>query len=187
MAAPHGVLETSWSIMIAQPGSITMRKSGTIAILIVLVAGAAAAQELNVIEHSGLECIRAGQMPVLQVNVSQPGEVRVYFRTVGATDWCYVVGTNLGLLSNAILPQFDSGTEIEYFFVLLKGRQIVARSPQVYRAKASERCDNIVARHSITLAMECSPNSANSIPAALGAGYALRNARIDESPFTTGQ
>lgn len=174
--------------LLRQSGIFTMRKPLFAAFVFVLIAITGVAQQ-PAVDHMPPECIRAGQMPVLQAVTNQPGEVRVYFRMVGASDWCYVVANNsLGNYTNAVLPRFENGVEIEYFFVLLKGAQIIARSPQVFHVRASERCDGITARNSLTLAMECSPNSANSIPASLGAGYAVRNAAvIDGSPSAPGQ
>src|SRR4051794_32147434 len=91
----------------------------------------------NVIDHTATGCIRAGEAPLMQVNADSKGELRGYFRRVNTTDWCSVIGENLGPLSHVVLPKFNSGDEIEYFFVVLNGKNVVAKSPRVYRAKAT--------------------------------------------------
>jgi hypothetical protein len=124
----------------------------------------------EMIEHNAVGCIRAGEAPLMQVSVEPKGELRGYFRRVNTTDWCSVEGKNLGPLSNVVLPKFEVGDEIEYFFVVLQGKRVIAKSPRVYRAKATEGCENNVARHMLDVAIDCSRID-DVLPAALEAAY----------------
>jgi len=125
------------------------------------------------IDHSPVACLRGGEMPVLQVEVEDKGTLRAYFRRTNTTDWCSVEGTNLGKLSTVTLPKFDANDEIEYFFVVLNGKQIVAKSPQIYRVKATNNCETPFARHTLMLLMDCNENGAGPIASSLGAGLKL--------------
>jgi hypothetical protein len=151
------------------------------------VAGAAIAQEP--IEYTPVSCLRAGESGVLHATVNQPGQLRIYFRRAGTTDWCYVDGQNLGRASTVTLPEFEEGTEIEYFFVLLEGKRVIGRSASIYRLRVTERCDSPFARHSLTLAVDCSQSGPNSIARSVAAGYAAKvNAQPPEiSPVTPQQ
>jgi hypothetical protein len=113
-------------------------------------------------------------MPVLQVQVEDKGTLRAYFRRINTTDWCSVEGTNLGKLSSITLPKFETNDEIEYFFVVLDGKRIIAKSPQIYRVKATDSCETPWARHTLMLIMDCTENGPGSIPASMGAGFALK-------------
>ena len=124
------------------------------------------------IEHAPLSCIRGGELPLLQVRVEGKGEIRGYFRRINTTDWCSVEGTNEGPLSRVVLPKFDNGDEIEYFFVLIDGVRVVARSPKIYRTRVTPDCQSASARHLIRLSMNCG-DDAQAIPSSLGAGYLL--------------
>jgi hypothetical protein len=124
----------------------------------------------EMIEHNAVGCIRAGEAPLMQVSVEPKGELRGYFRRVNTTDWCSVEGKNLGPLSNVVLPKFEVGDEIEYFFVVLQGKRVIAKSPRVYRAKATEGCENNIARHMLDVAIDCSRID-DVLPAALEAAY----------------
>src|SRR5437763_1882567 len=110
----------------------------------------------NAIDHNPTGCIRAGEAPLMQVSVEPKGELRAYFRRVNTTDWCSVEGKNLGPLSQVVMPKFEVGDEIEYFFIVLNGKKVVAKSPRVYRAKATEGCEGNVARHMLDVAIDCS-------------------------------
>lgn len=148
-----------------------------------VLATAAQAQLLptqNVIEYQPVSCIRADEVPLLQMSVSTEGDLRAFFRRVSTTDWCSVDGTNQGPLSNVRLPKFEDGDHIEYFFVLLDGNRVIARSPEIYRVKAADRCDTLIARNIIMIPMMCSPNGTNSIPASMGAGFALRSTPLED-------
>jgi hypothetical protein len=136
-----------------------------------------------VLSYDPVICIKAEEIPVLQLDVREEGDLWAYFRMVNTTDWCSVEGINQGPLSSVRLPRFDEGNEIEYFFLLLEGKQVMARSPEVYRVKAMNRCDTVFARNLSSVPMMCGP-ATNSMPASMGAGYALRSQTLgDGSPF----
>lgn len=154
------------------------------ALLVVSVAAPASAQVRNAVEHSPASCIRAGELPLLQVTTDAPGELRGYFRRINTTDWCSVEGTNNGPLSRVVLPRFEAGDEIEYFFVLISGARVEGRSPRIYRARVTAECEAASARHLIRLSMNCS-EEVQAIPAALGAGYLLGEITEGNPPFAS--
>ena len=119
-----------------------------------------------------VSCIKAGELALLQVDVAAKGELRAYFRRVNTTDWCSVEGTNEGPLSRVVLPRFENGDEIEYFFVLLQSNRVVARSPRFYRSHVNGTCESPFARHVIRMVMNCSPEE-SAIPSSIAAGTAL--------------
>lgn len=133
--------------------------------------------------YTPVSCIKAGELPLMQLNIEGKGELRSYFRRINSTDWCSVEGTNDGPLSNVVLPKFENGDEIEYFFVLLQGRRVVTRSPRIYRARVSEDCQLPFARHVLRLSMSCGEEQ-QAIPGALGAGYAVDQQIILGDPPT---
>jgi hypothetical protein len=143
-------------------------------------AGAQTAKK-NVIEYSPITCIKEGELALMQMNIASEGELRAYFRRINTTDWCSVEGTNEGPLSRVVLPKFEEGEEIEYFFVVLDGRRVVARSPRIYRARVSRECEAPFARHVVRLDMACGQD-AQGIPAMYGAGYALGEELIVTQP-----
>jgi len=146
-----------------------------LAIALILTAAAVVANaQPGRIDHTPLLCLRGGEMPVLQVQVEDKGTLRAYFRRINTTDWCSVEGTNLGKLSSITLPKFETNDEIEYFFVVLDGKRIIAKSPQIYRVKATDSCETPWARHTLMLIMDCTENGPGSIPASMGAGFALK-------------
>lgn len=145
-----------------------------LAIALLLIAAVAANAQPGRIDHTPLLCLRGGEMPVLQVQVEDKGTLRGYFRRTNTTDWCSVEGTNLGKMSSVTLPKFDVNDEIEYFFVVLDGKRIIAKSPQIYRVKATDSCETPWARHTLMLIMDCTENGPGSIPASMGAGFALK-------------
>lgn len=122
-----------------------------------------------------VSCIRGGELALLQVDVdtSNPkAELRAYFRRVNTTDWCSVEGTNEGPLSRVVLPKFENGEEIEYFFVMLEGRRVVTRSPRMYRSRVAQSCETPFARHVMRVSMNCGQDQA-AIPSSVGAGYSI--------------
>jgi hypothetical protein len=143
---------------------------------------AGAAQRVSM-QFTPVSCIKAGELPLLQLNIEGEGELRSYFRRINSTDWCSVEGLNDGPLSRVVLPKFDNGDEIEYFFVLLQGRRVVARSPRIYRARISEECQMPFARHVLKLSLSCGED-VQAIPSALGAGYAVEDQLIEGDPPT---
>ena len=121
-------------------------------------------------------------MPMMMVSTVDDGLLRSYFRRTGTVDWCSVDGKNLGKASNVIMPRFDVGTDIEYYFVVLKGREVIAKSVQIYRTKATEKCQSPFARHAINLTMECLPPGQNPVATALNAGYHTQSTPDDRTP-----
>lgn len=158
----------------------------TRALLIALTAVAALSagaqtRSKSVMNFTPVSCFKGGELALLQVDVADKGELRAYFRRVNTTDWCSVEGTNEGPLSRVVLPKFENGDEIEYFFVLLEGRRVMARSPRMYRSRVIEDCEAPFARHVIKLAMACGEDQ-NAVPSSVGAGMALDSAPLD--PFS---
>lgn len=155
----------------------------------ILLAAALAAATLTVggqskraaMNFTPVNCIKAGELALLQLDLAQKGELRCYFRRVNTTDWCSVEGTNQGPLSRVVLPKFDNGDEIEYFFVLLEGRRVVSRSPRMYRSSVNATCESPFARHVIRISMNCGPDQA-AIPSSVGAGLSLTESLVDGDP-----
>ena len=148
------------------------------------VAGSASAAPKTGIEHTVVSCIRAGELPLLQVTTDAEGELRGYFRRINTTDWCSVEGVNDGPLSRVVLPKFDSGDEIEYFFVLIKRNRVVGRSASIYRARVTSACEDPWARHMARLTMSCG-EEVQAIPSALGAGYQLGTTTKADPPLAS--
>src|SRR5205814_10667211 len=117
----------------------------------------ASPQQQGTIEHTPEACILGGELPMMMVSTVDDGLLRAYFRRTGTVDWCSVDGKNLGKASNVILPRFDIGTDIEYYFVVLKGRQVIAKSAEIDLTKAPGECESAVARHAINRTMERVP------------------------------
>ena len=154
----------------------------TVAAVLLLATVHGDAQNVSM-NYTPVSCIKAGELPLMQLNIEGKGEVRSYFRRINSTDWCSVEGTNDGPLSNVVLPKFENGDEIEYFFVLLQGRRVVTRSPRIYRARVSDDCQLPFARHVIRLSMSCGVED-QAIPGALGAGYAVDEQIVIGDPPT---
>ena len=133
-----------------------MKRTALILAVSMLFPTAAIFAQGNTIDYTPEGCIRAGQSPLLQMNVDPKGELRAYFRRVNTTDWCSVVGKNLGPISQVVLPKFETGDEIEYFFVVLNGNRVIAKSPRVYRAKVTDGCESKIARHMLDVQIDCS-------------------------------
>ena len=147
-------------------------KAATLFATILLTAGAALAQPGDVLDYNPVQCMRGGDSAMLQLSVSQPGELRCYFRHINSTEWCSVDGQNLGKLSTVVMPKFEVGDEIEYFFVVLNGKRVVAKSPRVYRAKATDGCDGRIARHMLDVQVDCSRLD-DVVPAGMEAGFSM--------------
>jgi hypothetical protein len=150
------------------------------ALLLANVSGAAPKVSM---QYTPVSCLKAAELPLLQLSIEGEGELRSYFRRINSTDWCSVEGLNDGPLSRVVLPKFDNGDEIEYFFVLLQGRRVVARSPRIYRARISDDCQMPFARHILKLSLSCG-EEVQAIPGALGAGYAIDDHLIEGDPPT---
>jgi hypothetical protein len=137
-----------------------------------LVAAAAFAQPGGVLNYTPVGCFPGGESATLQLNVTQKGELRAYFRHVNSTEWCSVIGTNDGPVSTVVMPKFNVGDEVEYFFVLLDGKRVVAKSPEIYRVKNTGNCDANIARHSTTFTIDCG-QSIIGMPASNAAAHAF--------------
>jgi hypothetical protein len=154
----------------------------TVAAALLLANTGGAAPKVTM-SYTPVSCLKAGELPLMQLNVDGTGELRCYFRRINSTDWCSVEGKNDGPLSSVVLPKFDNGDEIEYFFVLLQGRRVVARSPRIYRARVSDECQLPFARHVLQLSLSCG-EEVQAVPAAMGAGYAVDEKLIEGNPPT---
>ena len=151
----------------------------------VLAAAVVNGETQSMINYKPVNCMRGGELPVLQMQIEGKGELRAYFRRINTTDWCSVEGVNDGPLSRIVLPKFDTGDEIEYFIVLIDGRRVVARSPRIYRAKITANCETAWARHIIKIGLSCGEDQ-TGIPSSLGAGYSMSKKLVDEvPPFST--
>ena len=159
-----------------------MRNRIVICAALLLIAANATPQQQGTIEHTAESCILSGELPMMMVSTVDDGLLRAYFRRTGTVDWCSVDGKNLGKASNVILPRFDVGTDIEYYFVVLKGKQVIAKSAQIYRTKAIAKCDSPFARHAINLTMECLPPAQNPLATAMNAGYRTASTTEDHTP-----
>ncbi|HEX6640750.1 MAG TPA: hypothetical protein VF215_06535 [Thermoanaerobaculia bacterium] len=154
----------------------------TAAAALLLATNGSAAQRVTM-QFNPVACIKAGELPLMQLTVEGKGELRSYFRRINSTDWCSVEGLNDGPLSRVVLPKFDNGDEIEYFFVLLQGRRVVARSPRIYRSRVSDECQMPFARHVVNLSLSCG-EEVQAVPSAMGAGYAVDDQLIEGEPPT---
>ena len=151
-----------------------------VAFAALLALPALAAQKYS-IEYTPGACVKGGELPLMQLHVECQGEVRSFFRRLNSTDWCSVEGVNDGPLSHVVLPKFENGDEIEFFFVLLDGRRVVARSPRIFRLRVNSECEAPFARHVMKLSLSCG-DDAGGIPSALGAGYAVDQELVDGVP-----
>ena len=71
---------------------------------------------------------------------------------------------------------------IEYYFVVIEGKRIVAKSPKIYNARNDSHCDAPFARHAIMLTLECLPPGTN--PTSMSAGYAAKTIIGNPPPFS---
>ena len=160
-----------------------MKARATIAAAALLLATVGDAAPATSMQFTPVSCIKAGELPLLQLNIEGKGELRSYFRRINSTDWCSVEGLNDGPLSRVTLPKFENGDEIEYFFVLLQGRRVVARSPRIYRSRVSDECQAPFSRHVLHLSLSCG-EEVQAVPSAMGAGYAVEDELIEGDPPT---
>lgn len=152
-----------------------------LALALPVIGQEAPREQRGSIRYTPAECVRGGELPLMQVVVEGEGELRAYFRRLNTTDWCSVEGVNDGPLSRVILPKFDPGDEIEYFFVLIDGRRVVARSQRIYRIKVTNDCEVAWARHVLRFSLSCGDDP-GGIPSSIGAGLALDEELIDGEP-----
>ena len=139
-----------------------------------LACTAAFGQKQGTIDYKPESCIVGDEMPVFRVQTHDDGVLRAYFRRVNTTDWCAVDGDNRNSYSTVTLPKVRPGDEIEYYFIVLKGDEVVAKSPKIYRVKATEHCDAPYNRHALILTLECLPPSQNPMASSLAAAYATQ-------------
>ncbi len=139
-----------------------------------LACAPAFAQQQGTIDFKPEACIVGDEMPVFRVATHDAGVLRAFFRRVNTTDWCSVDGENRGAYSTITLPKFVPGDEVEYYFIVLKGDEVVAKSPRIYRSKATEHCDSPYNRHALVLTLECLPPSQNPLASSLAAAYSTR-------------
>jgi len=132
------------------------------------------AQQQGTIEFTPESCIVGDEMPLFKVVTHDEGVLRAYFRRVNTTDWCSVDGQNRNSYSTVTLPKFVTGDEIEYYFIVLKGDEVVAKSPKIYRSKAMDHCDSPYNRHALVLTLECLPPSQNPLASSIAAAYSTR-------------
>ena len=166
-----------------------MKKFWTVLALALVTTATAAAQTQtdttvqsetdNVIEYTPVNCVTPDELPVFQMNVSEPGDLRAYFRLVNTPDWCWVQGNNVGPLSTVVFPKFHPGEEVEYFFVLLDKKHVIGKSPVVYRVKAADRCETLVARHSFNFVVDCAHEVSGSASSII-AGNSFRGPKPTE-------
>ena len=144
--------------------------------LLLLAALPVTAQEAPTIDYAPVSCVRAQEFTVLFAATDAKGEPRLYFRPVGATEWCYVEGVRLPASDRfrAILPKFNHDTELEHFFITVDEGEVTARTPRLYRVRVLDRCDAVIGR-----GVEFLLNSCESGPGELGsavaAGYAIQS------------
>ena len=157
-----------------------------VAALLFAAAGAFAqpAKPKEAFTYNPVSCFMGGELPVLEVELFQKGKIRAFFRHAQTTDWCSVDGENIGSVSFVTFPRFDAGDEIQYYFVMLDGKQIVGKSPQIYQVKATDHCETLTARHKIYPVVECLPPGASPIGQSLGTGYSLRSTTNGPNPPT---
>jgi hypothetical protein len=161
-----------------------MKARALIAVAVALLfhTGAdAQAPKRSSLTYTPTACIKSGELALMQLYVEGEGELRSYFRRINTTDWCSVEGVNDGPLSRVVLPKFETGDEVEYFFVLIEGRRVVARSPRIYRARVDSECNAAAARHVTQLVLRCGQNE-QPVPSALGAAYSLAESFGEEDP-----
>jgi len=163
-----------------------MKRTFLSAALLLMGALSASAQQQGIIEHTPQPCIRAGEMAMLHVTVHQEGVLQMYFRRTGNTDWCMVEGQNKGPLSTVIAPKFETGDQIEYYFLLVQGKRVVEKSPKIYMVKNTMNCEMPFARHAVLVTMQCLPPGGSPMASSIGAGYAITSAPPpdDRSPST---
>ena len=126
------------------------------------------------IDYKPQSCIVGDEMPLFRVETHDEGILRAYFRRVNTTDWCYVDGENRNSYSTVTLPKVRPSDEIEYYFIVLKGDEVVAKSPKIYRAQAMDHCDAMYNRHALVLTLECLPPAQNPMASSLAAAYATQ-------------
>ena len=141
-----------------------------VALLFVAGSSSAFAQSAR-IDHTPLPCLRGGRVYALNVATPAAGELRLFYRKSNTT-WCSIVGVNRRDTSYVALPKLNDGDELEYFFVLVDKNRVIARSPEIYHVRVSDRCDSTPLRAMDTPPTECSEQT-NIMGAANAAAYAL--------------
>jgi hypothetical protein len=125
-----------------------------------------------VIGYSPVSCLPAGQFALVSATIETPGTPRMYFRVAGTEDWCFVDGTRVLDIARFILPKFQAGTQLEYYFVVLDGNKVTAKSPQIYRVAVTERCDTPASRHMDIVQADCEQGGV-ALGSSMGAAYMI--------------
>lgn len=162
-----------------------MKVRSLFALAIALGATAAFAQP-GTIEHRPSDCLVGGEMAIMNVQTEDQGLLRAYFRRTGSTDWCSVDGKNLGPASQVTFPKFDLNEGIEYYFVVIDGKKVVAKSPKIYSTRSLAQCDAPFARHAIMLTLECLPPGTNPIANSMAAAYGMKDPSKPCVPIQSG-
>jgi hypothetical protein len=133
-------------------------------------------QQQPAIDYAPVSCIRSREFTVLFASTDAKGDARLYFRPVGATEWCYVEGVRLPASNRfrAILPKFEHDTEIEHFFITVDNGEVTARTPRLYRVRAQDRCDAVIGRGVDFLLNSCE-SGPGELGSAVAAGYAIQS------------
>lgn len=157
-----------------------MKMRTIVTLAAVLVAGSVLAAPS--MEYTPVSCVKAAELPLMQLSIEGEGELRGFFRRANSTDWCSVDGVNDGPMSRVVLPKFDVGDEIEYSFVLTEGRRVLARSPRIYRVRVGDTCNVPFARNNLPLSLSCG-DDVQAMPSAMGAAYSMSAVEpLDLSP-----
>jgi hypothetical protein len=162
------------------------RRIAAIAVLL-LAALPLAGQMPPTIDYAPVSCVRSREFTVLFAATDAKGEVRLYFRPVGAEEWCYVEGVRLPASNRfrAILPKFEHDTELEHYFITVDEGEVTARTPRLYRVRAQDRCDAVIGRGVDFLLNSCE-SGPGELGSAVAAGYAIQTnvAPQEVSPST---
>ena len=161
-----------------------MKTPASFLAVILFAAALPLAAQQAAVEYNPVSCWRSDEMAVLSMGTSTDGNLRAFYRRAEATDWCWVDGTNAGLNSSVVMPKFEDGAIIEYYFTTVLRNQITARSPHIYRVKVSSQCDTNFTRKVPYLIFGCT-STKGAQPSAMGAGYSAGKLTTTEPPHPT--
>ena len=159
-----------------------MKLRSGLALALLTLGMATYGQQQGVVQHTAPSCVTSGTLPMLSCSTTDRGTLRAFFRKTGHTDWCSVDGNNRGQHSDVTLPRFEVNEEVEYYLVVLNDKQVLAKSPQIYRVRVTSRCETPFARHMTLPTMDCLPPGANPLASSLAAGYAAASTNGDKPP-----
>lgn len=166
---------------------MTMRTAAIAGVLCLIAFSVSAQQAVQPIFHERPECMWSEDEMFLGATMTSEGEARAYYRPMGAEEWCYVVGDRLTDRAFFILPEFDEGVTIEYFFLSHVNDVITGRSDEIYSIALSPDCRRRPPRHEGIVVSDC--ETQGGIGTAVGAALQMEadSALIEPSPFTPGQ